>query len=78
MKERIMPRDVQTRWNSTYDMLKFALKFQDAVNKILGERAWNMREYELSPDEWKIASQLRDVLKARFAVFAVNYDSPIV
>ncbi|KIL61835.1 hypothetical protein M378DRAFT_63359, partial [Amanita muscaria Koide BX008] len=24
---RVMPRDVKTRWNSTYDMLKFAIKY---------------------------------------------------
>ncbi|KAK7040039.1 hypothetical protein R3P38DRAFT_2514150, partial [Favolaschia claudopus] len=28
LKERLMPRDVRTRWNSTYDMLCFAVKYR--------------------------------------------------
>jgi len=30
--DRIMPRDVTTCWNSTYDMLKFALEYCKAIN----------------------------------------------
>ncbi|KAH9975669.1 hypothetical protein BGW80DRAFT_1119040, partial [Lactifluus volemus] len=32
--DRIMPRDVATRWNSTYDMLKFAKSYQDPINQM--------------------------------------------
>ncbi|KIM36076.1 hypothetical protein M413DRAFT_46004, partial [Hebeloma cylindrosporum] len=38
LNERIMPRDVSTRWNSTYDMLKFALHYRVALDAIAGER----------------------------------------
>ncbi|RPD59517.1 hypothetical protein L227DRAFT_478263, partial [Lentinus tigrinus ALCF2SS1-6] len=31
---RVLPRDVRTRWNSTYKMLEVALKYKDAVEKI--------------------------------------------
>ena len=44
---RIMPRDVSTRWNSTYKMLKFAYSYREAIDKITGERALKLREYEL-------------------------------
>lgn len=27
LKSHIMPRDITTQWNSTYDMLDFALKY---------------------------------------------------
>ena len=61
--ERIMPRDVSTRWNSTYDMLKFALDYCVALDAISGERVMKLRKYELKDTEWNIASQLRDILE---------------
>jgi hypothetical protein len=36
---RITPRDVSTHWNSTYDMLKLAYSYREAIDKITGERA---------------------------------------
>ena len=58
-----MPRDVSTRWNSTYDMLKFALDYRVALNVITGERDMKLRKYELKDTEWHIAGQLRDILE---------------
>jgi hypothetical protein len=60
-----MPRDVLTRWNSTYDMLKFALDYRIALNTITGERDMNLRKYELKDAEWDIAKQLGDILEVR-------------
>ncbi|EJD32857.1 hypothetical protein AURDEDRAFT_49515, partial [Auricularia subglabra TFB-10046 SS5] len=37
--ERIMPRDVKNRWNSTFDMLDFALDYRPAIDKITGNRS---------------------------------------
>ncbi|KAF9064678.1 hypothetical protein BDP27DRAFT_1154075, partial [Rhodocollybia butyracea] len=31
-KDRILPRDVTTRWNSTYDMLAAFIEMKDVVN----------------------------------------------
>jgi hypothetical protein len=33
----IMPRDVSMRWNSTYDMLKFAYAYRDAINQMMDQ-----------------------------------------
>lgn len=63
LKSRMMPRDVTTRWNSTYDMLEFALTFRDALDAITGEKEMKLRKYEMDEDEWEIASQLCEVLK---------------
>ena len=60
---RIMPRDVSTRWNSTYEMLKFAYLYREAIDKITGERALKLRDYELLESEWETVKQLRDSLK---------------
>lgn len=58
-----MPRDVTTRWNSTYDMLKFALEYRKAIDTLTADRQNELRNYELSEREWTIAAQLSDVLK---------------
>ena len=58
----MMPRDVSTRWNSTFDMVQFAVAYREPLNDLTGCRAMKLREYELTEDEWKIAEQLSDVL----------------
>ena len=63
LAERMIPRDVATRWNSTFDMLDFAVEHIAAINTITGDRDMKLRQYELSEDEWNIARQLWDVLK---------------
>ena len=60
---RKMPRDVSTRWNSTYDMVKFACTYRDPINKITDDRSMKLRDYELKDHEWKIVEELRDCLK---------------
>jgi hypothetical protein len=59
----MMPRDVATRWNSTFDMLDFAVEHIVPINLITGDRDMKLRKYELSESDWVIARQLRDVLK---------------
>jgi hypothetical protein len=62
LKSRMMPRDVSTRWNSTYDMLSFAVKYRVALDIITGDREMKLRQYEMDDEEWHIAQQLCDVL----------------
>jgi len=37
MAHRTMPRDVSTHWNSTFDMLEFALKYRKAIDSVSAE-----------------------------------------
>lgn len=60
---RIMPRNVSMRWNSTYDMLKFAYIYREAINRLTDNRALNLSHCGISDNEWALVGQLRDVLK---------------
>src|SRR5271163_2494133 len=63
LKIRMMPRDVSKRWNSTFDMLDFAINYRAALDAMTSIR--NLRKYELENDEWATAANLRDTIKAR-------------
>lgn len=58
-----MPRDIATRWNSTFDMLNFAVEYRKALDAISADCEMDLRKFELTENEWKIAMQLHDVLK---------------
>ena len=60
---QMMPRDVTTRWNSTFEMLVFALEYHEAIDEILGNK--EMRKYELKEEEWALVKQLCNVLEVR-------------
>jgi hypothetical protein len=68
-----MPRDVTTRWNSTYDMVEFAVKYRAAIDAMTAARDLDLRKYELIPEEWEIAKELRDVLKVGGLIFLHSY-----
>lgn len=62
----MMPRDVSTWWNSTYDMLVFALRYRVALDIITADREMKLQQYEMDDDEWALTKQLCAVLKAGF------------
>jgi hypothetical protein len=57
-----MPRDVSTRWNSTFDMLDYVLGHREAIDIVTQRRDLGLCKFELADDEWVVARQLRDVL----------------
>ena len=59
----MMPHDVTTQWNSTFDMFNFAVEHIAAINTITSDHDIKLRQYELSEDEWDVAHQLQDILK---------------
>jgi len=69
LKPRIMPRDVSTRWNSTYDMVEFATEYRAALDIMTADRDMNLRKFELSKKEWSMATELCEVLQVSFYVF---------
>lgn len=60
----MIPRDVSTRWNSTYHLLAFAVEYRRAIRRIT-EDLDIVQVYKLKPAEWKLAEQLCEVLKVR-------------
>ena len=65
----MMPRDVSTRWNSTYDMLLFALDFRPAIDSMTATRELGLRKYELNAEEWSVAEELKNVLRVCIQCF---------
>jgi hypothetical protein len=67
----LMPRNVATRWNSTFDMLELAIEYRIAIDAICVDRACGaLRKFEMSDEDWTIAIQLRNTLKVcRFIYF---------
>ena len=62
---KVMPRDVATRWNSTYILLEFASIYREAIDKFTSDRDNEVRNLELSVEEWEIDKELQQVLKVR-------------
>jgi hypothetical protein len=73
--QRMMPRDVTTWWNSTYDMLEFAVDYREGIDSITKNQKMKLRQYELSEEDWEIATKLRDVLKVSFFYFLLFFVS---
>jgi hypothetical protein len=59
----MMPCDISTCWNSTFNMLEFTIKYRPAINAIMAAHDFGLHQCELVPTEWKIAHELWDVLK---------------
>src|ERR1700722_17502532 len=53
-----MLRDVATWWNSTVDMIEFAIVYQQAIDDMTGDKTSSLHQYELNDEEWEIADQL--------------------
>jgi hypothetical protein len=63
MKPKLIPRDVVTQWNSTYDMLRCALAYRQAIDIITADKALKLRKYELNDEHWDIIGDLVAVLE---------------
>ena len=60
---RILPRDVQTHWNLTFDMLDVCLQYRSPYNQMCARLENGLQRFEMSEDEWLIAKQLYKILK---------------
>jgi hypothetical protein len=67
----VIPRNVRTQWNATYDMLDCAYEYRKAINKITDLRDMKLRQYEIETHEWEIVRQLHDLLKVSFFLLII-------
>jgi len=75
LKEKLIPRDVVTCWNSTYDMMRFVVEYRVAIDTITADKSLKMRRYELNNDDWKIIQDLVAVLEVCYShllIFETN------
>ena len=47
----MMPQDVLTCWNSTFDMLDFAIQYHVPINAMTAVWEFDLRKYELVSTE---------------------------
>ncbi|KAE9396505.1 hypothetical protein BT96DRAFT_780829, partial [Gymnopus androsaceus JB14] len=62
-ENRILPHNIATQWNSTYDMLKSFSEMKDLANKFLDSTSNGLAAYILSNEEWEAVDGLIFVLK---------------
>jgi hypothetical protein len=63
LNSRLIPRDVVTRWNSTFDMLKFCLEYRAPIDLITADKQLKLRKYELDEEDWLVVDQLVSILQ---------------
>ena len=54
-------------------MLEFACDYREALDSITGNQKMKLRQYELSEEDWEIATKLRDVLKVRNTFLSIYF-----
>lgn len=72
---RLIPRDVKTRWNSTYDMLTVAFDYRTVIDDITANKSLKLRRYELDDQDWEVVEDLLRVLKVCFFFATSSYNS---
>ncbi|KAJ3753646.1 hypothetical protein EV360DRAFT_53128 [Lentinula raphanica] len=62
-KGQVLPRNVATRWNSTFDMLAAFLQMKEPIVKFLDCSSNGLSKYVLDNDKWEAVEGLVSVLK---------------
>jgi hypothetical protein len=73
LRVRILPRDVATRWNSTYDMLSVVQAYRKPVDDVTADKSLKLRKFELDSDEWQIIDDLLFVLAVNGSILLSNF-----
>ena len=66
IKARLIPKDVDHWWNSTYAMLSMVIEYKKIINNFINYYASSSSSgstYEISEDEWTIICKLNKMLQ---------------
>src|SRR6266852_2690960 len=72
LKDKLIPRDVVMRWNSTHDMMVFALEYRKPIDSITADKSLKLQRYELDNKGWGIIEQLVSVLQVSIFSLSLN------
>ncbi|KAJ3748251.1 hypothetical protein EV360DRAFT_56962 [Lentinula raphanica] len=74
-KGQVLPRDVATRWNSSFDMLAAFLRMKEPIVEFLDRSSNGLSEYVLDDDEWEAVEGLVSILKDATMFFSTTAPS---
>jgi len=57
--------NVATQWNSTFNLLEYALRHQKELDTVTQQRDLGLLKFKLGDHEWELIEQLHNVLKVR-------------
>ena len=63
---------MRTRWNSTYDMIRVAIAYREAIDDVTGNKLIKLRKHELEDEHWAILKDLVHVLKVSLSDITVS------
>ena len=72
LKAQVIPDDIRTHWNTTYNMLNFAYQYRVTINKIMDIHNMKLHAYEVEAYEWETVQQLHDLLKVNNNYFFIS------
>ena len=73
IKPRVLPCDVVTRCNSTFDMLNFTVQYQAIIDAMTADKSLKLRKFELETEEWTIVEDLVMVLLVSICIYHQPY-----
>ncbi|KAJ3831396.1 hypothetical protein F5878DRAFT_549610, partial [Lentinula raphanica] len=72
---QVIPRDVATRWNSTFDMLTAFLRLKEHIVQFLDRSSNGLSDYALDEEEWDAIKDLVSILKDATSFFSTSLPS---
>src|SRR6266481_8067102 len=73
IKSCVLPCGVVTHWNSTFDMLNFAVQYWAIIDTMMANKSLKLWKFELETEEWTIVEDLITVLIVSICIYHQPY-----